>query len=188
MSDDYVFAWLEVLDDLTYYELFGVPPGSTPDDVRAAFHVFCDTFHPDRHVTRSEDERTAVATIFKRGTEAYVVLSDDALRAYYDAQLATRSDQRPVRLSLSPHSRPPPAPSGGAPPSLDEAVRSPSARPFARRAAELLAKGDLRQAKLQLVMANHMDPGNPTLEAALRDVDASLGSLGTSRSKPAPAK
>jgi curved DNA-binding protein CbpA len=185
MSDDYVFAWLEVLDELTYYELFGVAPGSTPDEVRAAFHVFCDTFHPDRHVTRSDDERTAVGTIFKRGTEAYIVLSDDALRAHYDAQLATRSSERPVRLSLSPHSRPPPAPPGGAPPSLDEAVRSPSARPFARRAEELLAKGDLRQAKLQLVMANHMDPGNPTLEAALRDVDANLGTKG---SKPAPPK
>jgi len=33
----------------------------------------------------------------------------------------------------------------------------------------------LRQAKLQLVMANHMDPGNETLEAALREIDATLG-------------
>jgi hypothetical protein len=37
-----------------------------------------------------------------------------------------------------------------------------------------LQKGDLRQAKLQLVMANHMDPGNETLEAALRDVEGKL--------------
>ena len=29
-------------------------------------------------------------------------------------------------------------------------------------------EGDLRQAKLQLVMANHMDPGNEALEAALQ--------------------
>jgi hypothetical protein len=53
-------------------------------------------------------------------------------------------------------------------------VRSPSARPFARRAEELLAKGDLRQAKLQLVMANHMDPGNATLEGAMRDLETKL--------------
>jgi hypothetical protein len=55
-------------------------------------------------------------------------------------------------------------------------VRSPSARPFARRAEELLRSGDLRQAKLQLVMANHMDAGNETLEAALKDVESKLGS------------
>ena len=41
-------------------------------------------------------------------------------------------------------------------------------------AEELLGKGDLRQAKLQLVMANHMDPGNAALEQALRDVEARL--------------
>jgi curved DNA-binding protein CbpA len=184
-SNDFVFAWLEVLDELTYYELLGVAPGAPADDVHTGFHVFCDTFHPDRHITRSDDERSAVATIFKRATEAYAVLSDQALRAHYDAQLATQSSLRPVRLSLSPHSRPPPGRAGGEPPSLDDAVRSPSARPFARRAEELLRKGDLRQAKLQLVMANHMDPGNATLEAALRDLEASLGA---SRSKPPPAK
>jgi curved DNA-binding protein CbpA len=168
--DDFVFGWLNVLDELTYYELFGVTPDASPDAVHAAFHEFCDTFHPDRHVTRSSDERSALSVIFKRGTEAYVVLSDDALRAHYDAQLATRPSPRPIRLSLSPLSRPP----SNGPQPLGEATRSPSARPFARRAEELLQQGDLRQAKLQLVMANHMDPGNETLEAALRDIEANL--------------
>jgi curved DNA-binding protein CbpA len=171
--EEYVFAWLEVLDDLTYYELFGVDPGASSDDIRGAFHVFCDTFHPDRHVALSGHERDAVSTIFKRGTEAYVVLSDEALRTHYDAQLATQPSQRPIRLSLSPLSRPPPGRASG-PPSIEESVRSPSARPFARRAEELLQKGDLRQAKLQLVMANHMDPGNEALEAVLRDLETKL--------------
>jgi curved DNA-binding protein CbpA len=172
-SEEYVFAWLRVLDELTYYELFGVAYSASPDDLRAAFHVFCDTFHPDRHVARPGDEREAISTIFKRGTEAYVVLSDGALRAHYDAQLATSPSQRPIRLSLSPLSRPPPGRDSG-PPSLEDSVRSPSARPFARRAEELIGNGDLRQAKLQLVMANHMDPGNESLEAALRELEAKL--------------
>jgi curved DNA-binding protein CbpA len=180
-SEDFVFAWLNVLDELTYYELFGVAPSASPDDVHAAFHIFCDTFHPDRHVTRPSEQRSAVAAIFKRGTEAYVVLSDMALRAHYDAQLASHPSPRPVRMSLSPLSRPPPRPSRD-PTALHDAVRSPSARPFALRAEELLQKGDLRQAKLQLVMANHMDPGNETLEAALRDLESKLARP----SKPPP--
>jgi hypothetical protein len=57
---------------------------------------------------------------------------------------------------------------------LEEAARSPSSRPFARRADELIEAGDLRQAKLQLVMANHLDPGNADLESALRQVEARL--------------
>jgi curved DNA-binding protein CbpA len=168
-----VFAWLEVLDELTYYEVFGIEREATPDEVHAAFHAFCDTFHPDRHLARSDDERAALSAIFKRGTEGYLVLADAVLRARYDEQLATHPGA-PPRLSLSPLSRPPHssrAPGGAA---LEDAVRSPSSRPFARRAEELIRKGDLRQAKLQLIMANHMDPENEVLEAALRDVEAKL--------------
>jgi curved DNA-binding protein CbpA len=174
-SREFIFGWREALDDLTYYTLFGVEPGATADEIRDAFHVFCDAFHPDRHVMRTDDERDAILTIFKRGTEAYVVLGDEALRAQYDAQLGAAASPRPPRITFSPLSRPPPSRGPGAI-ALEESVRSPSARPFARRAEELLRSGDLRQAKLQLVKANHMDAGNETLEAALKDVEAKLGS------------
>jgi DnaJ-class molecular chaperone len=171
-----IFAWLQVLDELTYYELFGIASEANTDEVREAFHEFCDTFHPDRHITRASDERHALSTIFKRGTEAYLVLTDGALRSHYDTQLSVRPSGRPQRMGFSPLSRPPlnrPADAT----SLDEAARTSAARPFARRAEELIRQGDLRQAKLQLVMANHRDPGNAVLEAALRDVEAKLAIL-----------
>jgi DnaJ-class molecular chaperone len=165
-------GWLEVLDELTYYELFGVDPGVSPDDVRAAFHSFSDAFHPDRHMTRSPEERAALSTIFKRGTEAYMVLSDAGLRGQYDAQLGAKGHEHPQRMNIG-LSRPPRGHSVG-PPKLEDTVRSTAARPFARRAEELLRAGDYRQAKLQLVMANHMDPENEALQAALKDVEAKL--------------
>jgi curved DNA-binding protein CbpA len=174
-SGEYVLAWLEILDELTYYDLFGVRPDASADEIQAAFHVFCDTFHPDRHTSRGADEREAVGTVFKRGAEAYAVLCDDHLRGQYDEQLTVlhRTPRPPPRISFSPLSRPPSmrAPANA---TLEDSVRSPSARPFARRAEELLLKGDLRQAKLQLVMANHMDPENPALSAALKDVEQKL--------------
>ena len=171
--DNAVFAWVEALDDLSYYELFGLEAAATADDIQAAFHVFCETFHPDGHMDRDEGEQRALTTIFKRGTEAYAVLVDPVLRAQYDTQLAAKATPHPPRLSFSPLSRfPSRGPSGAVP--LDDAVRSPSAKPFARRAEELMGKGDLRQAKLQLVMANHMDPGNAVLEQALADLEARL--------------
>src|SRR5579883_447458 len=171
---DALFHWLEVLDELTYYELFGLAPRATADEVRAAFHAFCETFHPDLHVGRDPEELRALGAIFKRGTEAYEALSDHELRARYDDQLAAGAAQRrPPRLTFS---RVPPArasaPPGEAP--YDQIVRSAAARPFARRAWELARKGDLRQAKLQLVMANHMDAGNEALEAALTELEGRL--------------
>ena len=53
-------------------------------------------------------------------------------------------------------------------------VRTPSARPFARRAEELVSKGDLPQAKLQLALAVRIDPGNDALEDYLRALDAHI--------------
>jgi curved DNA-binding protein CbpA len=174
-SRQLIFAWRGALDGLTYYDLFGVSPGATADEIRDAFHTFCEAFHPDGHATRSEDERDAIATIFKRGTEAYTALADDVSRAQYDAQLTASPSKRPPRVSHSPVTRRPPSRVPGAV-ALEETVRSPSARPFARSADDLLRKGDLRAAKLQLVMANHMDAGNEALEAALADVERKLGS------------
>jgi curved DNA-binding protein CbpA len=174
-SVEYLLAWRDLLDELTYYELFGLPPDADADAIRAAFHVFCDTFHPDRHVAADAAQHDAAGAIFMRGTEAYAVLSDAGLRERYDEQLAVERSPRPPRVSFSPLSRPPSSKRVTRPP-LEDAVRSPSARPFARRAEELAGKGDLRQAKLQLVMANHMDPGNEALEAALKELEEKLGS------------
>lgn len=166
-------AWIDVLDELTYYELFGIESSAGADDVRNAFHAFCDTFHPDRHFGRIPSERDAVSAIFKRGTEAYLILCDVGLRGYYDAELSSRPESRPPRIRFSSYARP----ASSKPPGtarLEDAARSAAARPFARRAEELIHGGDLRQAKLQLVMANHLDPGNDALAEALRQVESQL--------------
>lgn len=175
LQGDHVFAWIDALDDLSYYDLFSLDAAATADEVQAAFHAFCDLFHPDGHVDRDARERLALSTIFKRGTEAYAVLADPVLRGQYNAQLSVKGSTRPPRVSFSPLSRTASRGPGRAAP-LEESVRTPSARPFARRAEELIAKSDLRQAKLQLVMASHMDPDNAVLEQALRDLEAKLGS------------
>jgi hypothetical protein len=53
-------------------------------------------------------------------------------------------------------------------------VRTPGARPFVLRVEELAKKGDPQQAKLQLVMAMHMDPKNPALEAYAKELDEAI--------------
>ena len=166
-------AWIDVLDELTYYELFGIDATAGADDVREAFHVFCDTFHPDRHFGRVDAEREALSAIFKRGTEAYLVLGDVGLRGHYDAELASRPRSVPPRIRFSSYARPPSSQAPGAV-KVEDAARSAAARPFARRAEELIRAGDLRQAKLQLVMANHLDPDNEVLAGAMREIEGRL--------------
>src|SRR5580704_1961568 len=120
--------WLRVLDELTYYVLLGVANDATPDELKAAFHAFAETFHPDGHSGRPDDERDAVGRIFRRGTEAYRVLSEPTLRAGYDASLAEGvAPAVASRRSSLPPSKETPA----GPMRLDDALRNPTARPFA---------------------------------------------------------
>jgi len=157
MDGDAIFGWLELLDTLDYYELLAIERDATADDVKRAFHDFATTFHPDGHPGRDDAERGALDAIFRRGNEAYMVLSDPNARERYDAQLASRASGAPRRItSIAPAQ-------AAASHRLEDKARTPTARPFARRAEELAHAGDLKQAKLQMVMALHHDPQNDEL-------------------------
>jgi curved DNA-binding protein CbpA len=172
MDRQAIGAWLRALDDITYYVLLGVANDASPDALKEAFHAFAETFHPDGHTGRPDDEREGIARIFRRGTEAYRVLSDPPLRASYDASLAEgvapsvashRSSLPPSRERIQ-----------RGPKRLEDTIRSPNARPFARSAEELAKKGDFKQAKIQLTMARHYEPNNPVLEEFLKELEARL--------------
>ncbi|MBX3185640.1 MAG: DnaJ domain-containing protein [Labilithrix sp.] len=166
--------WLAILDSVSYYDLFRVPQDASPDRVRDAFHSFAESFHPDVHQWRHPSEQAAIGYIFRRGTEAYRVLSDPMLRVRYDEALANGilrpesvivEQEGPKSMSINP---------AGAAARLVDKVRSPGARPFILRVEELLKKGDPQQAKIQLVMAMHMDPKNPALEAKAKELDEQI--------------
>jgi DnaJ-class molecular chaperone len=170
MDREAIREWLRVLDDLTYYVLLGVAKDANADDLKEAFHVFAEDFHPDSHTGRLKDEREGVARIFRRGTEAYRVLSDPLLRASYDKWLA---EGVPPSVASRRSSLPPAKERvQTGPKRLEDALRAPMARPFARRAEELAKAGDFKQAKLQLTMARHYEPNNETLERFLKELEA----------------
>ncbi len=172
MDTDALRQWLAALDSISYYELFRTQPKVMHDELRAAFHAFAETWHPDAHRWRHPNEQAAIGRIYRRGTEAWRVLSDPTLRARYDEALANgilRPEDLIVEME-SPRSGGAVAASGR----LIDKVRSPGARPFVLRAEELLKKGDPKQAKIQLVMALHMDKGNAALEAFGKQLDEAI--------------
>jgi curved DNA-binding protein CbpA len=152
-----VQRWANALEHLSHFQVLSVPSGASFDDIRFAFHRFARLFHPDQHFSRNEEERMQIASIFRAGTEAYRVLLDPFLRARYEAQ--TQSSQAPSSSAISALSSLRPA----AALRLEDHVRSASIRPFARRAEELLAAGDLAQAHLQIRLALSREPENPAL-------------------------
>ena len=62
-----------------YYEVLGVPKGTTGKDLKKAYRSAAMKFHPDRNPDDKEAEDK-----FKEANEAYEVLSDDDKRAAYD--------------------------------------------------------------------------------------------------------
>jgi curved DNA-binding protein CbpA len=157
MSDDR-------LDLLDYYELLRVDPSATTDQVRDAFHAFARRYHPDRYAGAPPDKLERAAQIYRRGAEAYRVLTNAEQRRRYDQQLA-RGQLRYVEETETHVPK-------GAMGELE--VRSVRARPFAQKAIEAEKKGDLAQAKLNFGMALQHEPDNAVLRQRYDEVVARL--------------
>lgn len=80
-------AWSESIVGMSYYAILRVKINATPKEIKAAFHEFALSCHPDRYISDSNETRHAAAEVFKRGVEAYSILSRPALRTRYDAKL-----------------------------------------------------------------------------------------------------
>ncbi len=77
----------------TYYEILGLDPQGSADEVRAAFRRLAKERHPD---TYDPSGRAAAEREFQAITEAYNVLADPERRARYDQGLASLSRPNPA--------------------------------------------------------------------------------------------
>ncbi len=145
-----IAAWLTELGAMNHYRLFDLPRDASEEAIRAAFHRFAESFHPDRHRAESEFVRSGALRIFRRAAEAYRVLRDRQLRAAYDLELAklTNADSGSSR-------------------SLDELCQTAAGRLHARRADRAITDGHLGEAIDHLRQALLDEGDNPALEERL---------------------
>jgi curved DNA-binding protein CbpA len=156
------------LEKLDYYTLLQVAEDASSDEVRQAFHRFAAKYHPDRFAGAGAEQAKVdrANQIYRRGAEAYRVLTDYARRKLYDGGLAQG------RLRFDPRGELP-----AEPVSLHKwpiKVKNPIARPFATKAEQLYRAGDWGNAKTNLKLALSKDKGNAQLEALLADVEQKL--------------
>lgn len=159
MSDDR-------LDNLDYYELLRLEPTATADEVRRAFHEFAMRFHPDRYAGAPPDKLERASQIYRRGAEAYRVLTSTEQRTRYDKLLAEG------RLRYEDPSAAEERAAKKPPGVLD--VKSLKARPFLQKALEAEKRGDLANAKLNFGMALQHEPDNAALKQRLEETAAKL--------------
>lgn len=63
----------------SYYEILGVEPDATPEEIKRAYRKLAKQHHPD-----SQDNDSASNAKFQEISEAYATLSDPELRRKYD--------------------------------------------------------------------------------------------------------
>jgi len=66
---------------MNYYDVFGISPTATTEDINAAHKALAKTYHPD--INSSEDAHEKMAML----NEAHAVLSDSTKREMYDDEL-----------------------------------------------------------------------------------------------------
>jgi curved DNA-binding protein CbpA len=104
-----------------YYEVLGLPPSATPDEIKRRYRELARRYHPD--VNSNPEAGQKIKSI----NEAYHVLGDEDRRATYDATrlLQSRAAPRP-----NPASRPASSPPGAdAPPRSSRTSAPGSSRP-----------------------------------------------------------
>ena len=151
------------LDKLDYYELLRIVETANADDVQRAFHEFALRYHPDRYAGAEDEKRDRASAIYRRGAEAYRVLTDPELRRRYDDG---------VRKGILRYEEP--SSSTARQPSGVLEVKNLRARPLFQKAIEQMKTGDFKGAKLNLTLALNHEPENALMLMKLDEVKQKL--------------
>jgi curved DNA-binding protein CbpA len=162
------------LDLLDYYTLLGLALDASPDDIKAAFRRFARKYHPDLFAGAPAEKLARASQIYRRGSEAYQILTDPVSRRAYDRVLRLGK----LRLSADEREQAEVREKGDGDERKTAQIKSPQALAFYNRAAEAARAGKWRDAWKAMKTALDHEPENPVLRSRLAQIE---GRLRTSR-------
>lgn len=154
------------LDQLDYYTLLGVSEQSSIPEIKRAFKKFARKYHPDQHVERTPDKIERAAEIYRRGSEAYQVLTDERARAEYDKVLQTGR----LRLTAEELDRAWKPPENTGPKKKRVPIKSAEALAYFKEGIAYAEEGNWKACYRFIEKALEMEPGNQFLLSRLDQV------------------
>ena len=120
-----------------YYEVLGIPPGATTDQIKKKYRELARKFHPDIIQDKVLGQR-----VFTQINQAYRVLADPERRAQYNSELAA--------MTAPPKAQPPPQAAPVAQtPTQARPVQTAAPQPAAKAPAQPAAKAPAQPAGQQ---------------------------------------
>jgi curved DNA-binding protein CbpA len=156
------------LDQLSYYDLLGIPAGSDPTAVRTAFYRMATELHPDRYHTLADRVlKERLEAIYARVCEGYRVLTTPQKRVAYERALT----QGQKRLTVTDRE-------SRAPQNPEDAIKHPEAKKFHRLGMMCLGRKDWKGAVMNFNFARTFEPDAPLILQKLAEAQAGLGKPG----------
>ena len=160
------------LDQMDYFEVLMVEKTSAPADIKRAFYRESRAYHPDRFFHLDNKElKERVNELYKRVTEAYYVLRDDAKRRLYVVDISGPERAQKLRFTESSEAETRAASKR----QVDEQIGThPKGRQFYQTGAADADAGRWASAERNLKMALTYEPANPRYKEKLAEVQKVL--------------
>ena len=160
------------MDQADYFELLDVPNTATPAEIKKAFYKNSRCYHPDRFFQLPDDELKArVNAVYKRLTEAYAVLKEDAKRQKYLADITGPERAQKLRFTEASEAE---ARQQKKKEQEEQIGTTPKGRQFYATGVADLEAGRFTSAERNFKMAVTFEPANARYKERLKEAQDKL--------------
>ncbi|MBN2361424.1 MAG: DnaJ domain-containing protein [Deltaproteobacteria bacterium] len=155
------------IDQLDYYEILNLQQDASTAQLKESYFSQSRALHPDRFYHLPDEElKTAIHKIYKRITEAYVILKDPQKRAKYTADVNGPQRQEKLRFNEAAEEE-----AKKEQEEAREVCKTPKGRKLWRTVEQDLRDEKWDAAYRNLQSISLWEPGNPTIAELKATVD-----------------
>lgn len=163
------------LDEVDYFHVLQITQATPPALIKKAFYRESRIYHPDRFFHLADAElKQNLNSIYKRITEAYFVLRDDAKRKKYTVDVNGPDRANKLRFTEASESE---VKAEAKKVQEDELSANPKARPLFKTAMQDYERQNWAAAERNFKMGLTYDPGNQKFKDKLAEVQKKLDEI-----------